>query len=72
MVSGEPNAWTAELGARSPGGFNYISAKTQHRVWTSHKAMMFITVDGPWDVNWVKALPDKSELGKSAPSGNEP
>lgn len=55
-----------------PGGFNYIPAKTHHQAWTSDNALVFITVDGPWDVNWVNGPPDKSEVGKSAPAGAKP
>lgn len=54
-----------ELG---PGGFNYIPARTQHQAWSSDDALVFITVDGPWDVNWVKGPPTSRHLGQRPPS----
>ena len=61
--------WTFEHeGAREelgPGGFNYIPAKMHHQAWASDDALVFITVDGTWDVNWVNAPPTKADLGKS-------
>ena len=46
----------AELG---PGGFNYIPSKMVHRAWTKEEegALLFITVDSAWDINWVEPLP---------------
>jgi mannose-6-phosphate isomerase-like protein (cupin superfamily) len=55
-----------ELG---PGGFNYIPAKMQHQAWTSEGSVVFITVDGAWDVNWVGNPPGKSDIGQ-APAAN--
>ena len=41
-----------ELG---PGGFAYMPAKMIHEAWTGDAgATYFITVDGKWDVNFVK------------------
>lgn len=51
-----------ELG---PGGFNYIPAKMQHQAWASDDALVFITVDGAWDINWVNGPPTKADLGKT-------
>src|SRR5438477_268753 len=42
------------------GGFNYIPAKMKHQAWTSEGSVVFITVDGPWDVNWVGNPPRKT------------
>jgi mannose-6-phosphate isomerase-like protein (cupin superfamily) len=51
-----------ELG---PGGFNYIPARTPHQAWSvTDDALVFITVDGPWDVNWVDGPPTKADLGQ--------
>jgi mannose-6-phosphate isomerase-like protein (cupin superfamily) len=50
-----------------PGGFNYIPARMQHQAWTSKGSVVFITVDGAWDVNWVKGPPGKSDVGAKAP-----
>jgi quercetin dioxygenase-like cupin family protein len=54
-----------ELG---PGGFNYIPAKMQHQAWTSEGSVVFITVDGAWDVNWVGNPPGKSDVGQAPPA----
>jgi mannose-6-phosphate isomerase-like protein (cupin superfamily) len=54
-----------QLGA---GGFNYIPAKMQHQAWTSEGSVVFITVDGAWDVNWVGNPPSQADLGQMPPS----
>ena len=45
-----------ELG---PGSFNYVPSKAIHEAWTKpdEGALLFITVDSPWDVNWVDGPP---------------
>ena len=45
-----------ELG---PGSFNYVPAKAVHQAWTKPDVgtVLFITVDGAWDVNWVEGPP---------------
>jgi ChrR Cupin-like domain len=45
-----------ELGAAS---FNYIPGKMIHQGWTKpdEGALLFITVDGAWDINWVDGPP---------------
>jgi quercetin dioxygenase-like cupin family protein len=45
-----------ELG---PGSFNYIPRRMVHQAWTKpdEGAVLFITVDGEWDVNWVDGPP---------------
>lgn len=48
-----------------PGGFNYIPAKMRHQAWASSDALVFITVDSAWDVNWVSGPPTKADLGKT-------
>jgi mannose-6-phosphate isomerase-like protein (cupin superfamily) len=62
--------WTFEHeGTREqlgPGGFNYIPAKMHHQAWASNDALVFITVDAAWDVNWVSGPPTKADLGKTA------
>lgn len=45
-----------ELG---PGGFNYLPARMPHQAWASDDALVFITVDAGWDVNWVKRAAHK-------------
>jgi mannose-6-phosphate isomerase-like protein (cupin superfamily) len=45
-----------ELG---PGSFNYVPSKMVHEAWTrpDEGTLLFITVDSPWDVNWVEGPP---------------
>ena len=61
--------WTFEHEGRrdqlGPGGFNYIPAKMRHQAWASDEALVFITVDSAWDVNWVSGPPTKANLGKT-------
>ena len=51
-----------ELGV---GGFNYLPARMHHQAWASDDALVFITVDSAWDVNWVSGPPTKADLGKT-------
>ena len=48
-----------ELG---PGGFYYMPARMVHEAWTSAGSIVFITVDGAWDVNWVEGPPTEKNL----------
>jgi mannose-6-phosphate isomerase-like protein (cupin superfamily) len=50
------------------GGFNYMPAKMQHQAWTSDGTVLFITVDGAWDVNWVGNPPSKTDVGQTPPA----
>jgi mannose-6-phosphate isomerase-like protein (cupin superfamily) len=43
-----------ELG---PGSFNYIPKKMIHQAWLPDDGLVFITVDGAWDINWVDGPP---------------
>jgi quercetin dioxygenase-like cupin family protein len=54
-----------ELG---PGGFNYVPARTPHQAWSSDDALVFITVDAGWDVNWINGPPTRSNLGQRPPT----
>jgi quercetin dioxygenase-like cupin family protein len=58
----------SELG---PGGFNYMPAKMPHQAWSSEGAVVLITVDGAWDVNWVGDPPRKNDLGQAPPSASK-
>ena len=61
--------WTFEHEGKrdqlGPGGFNYLPAKMRHQAWASDDALVFITVDAAWDVNWVSGPPTKASLGKT-------
>ena len=48
-----------ELG---PGSFNYITAKMIHQAWLPADGLVFITVDAPWDINWVEGPPTAADL----------
>jgi len=39
----------------TPGSYAYMPAKMVHDAWTKDDGAMFlVTVDGAWDINWVK------------------
>ena len=48
-----------ELG---PGGFNYMPARMVHEAWTTPGSVVFITVDGPWDVKRVEGPPTSADV----------
>jgi mannose-6-phosphate isomerase-like protein (cupin superfamily) len=50
-----------ELG---PGSFNYMPAKMTHEAWLPADSLTFITVDGPWDVNWTEGPPTAADITK--------
>jgi quercetin dioxygenase-like cupin family protein len=54
-----------ELG---PGGFNYLPARMHHQAWATDDALVFITVDSRWDINWVNGPPTRSDLGQRPPT----
>jgi mannose-6-phosphate isomerase-like protein (cupin superfamily) len=60
--------WTFECGGerveQGPGSFNYIPAKMVHEAWAPAGGLVFITVDGPWDNNWVDGPPTATDLRK--------
>ena len=49
---------------QGPGSFNYIPAKMVHEAWLPAGALVFITVDSAWDVNWVEGPPTAADLEK--------
>jgi quercetin dioxygenase-like cupin family protein len=51
-----------ELG---PGGFNYMPARMVHEAWVAAGSIVFITVDGAWDVNWVEGPPTEKNIIRS-------
>ncbi|GAC1671949.1 MAG: hypothetical protein NVS9B4_27160 [Candidatus Acidiferrum sp.] len=53
-----------ELGA---GSFNYMPAKMHHQAWTSQGAILFITCDTAWDVNWVGDPPGRADVDQRPP-----
>ena len=51
---------TDVLGARD---FNYVPKKMPHEAWTKGEgALLLITVDGAWDVNWVNGPPTRADM----------
>jgi hypothetical protein len=46
----------------APGGFNYMPARMVHEAWTTAGSIVFITVDGAWDVNWVDGPPTEKDI----------
>jgi mannose-6-phosphate isomerase-like protein (cupin superfamily) len=49
---------------QGPGSFNYLPAKMIHEAWVPAGGLVFITVDGAWDVNWVEGAPTAADLTK--------
>ncbi len=47
------------------GSFNYIPRKMIHQAWTKPEedALLFITVDAAWDINWVDGPPQAPRKG---------
>lgn len=47
---------TGRRAALRPGEFAYTPAKVVHQAWASQEetTVMPVTVDGPFDVNWVE------------------
>lgn len=50
--------------ALGPGSFNYVPSRMPHEAWTTpgEGALLFITVDGAWDITWVNGPPKPSDL----------
>jgi quercetin dioxygenase-like cupin family protein len=49
---------------QGPGSFNYMPARMVHEAWISAGSLVFITVDGAWDINWVEGPPTAADLTK--------
>jgi quercetin dioxygenase-like cupin family protein len=61
-------------GVLKRGGFNYVPKKMTHEAWTTRDegALLFITVDGAWDVNFVNGPPKPGDmLGKGVSLGSD-
>jgi mannose-6-phosphate isomerase-like protein (cupin superfamily) len=55
------NGKRVELG---PGSFNYMPAKMVHEAWLPAGSLTFITVDGAWDIHWVKGPPTAKDISR--------
>ena len=51
-----------ELG---PSSFYFMPAKMVHEAWLPANSLLFITVDGAWDVNWVEGPPTSADLSRA-------
>lgn len=49
---------------QGPGSFNFLPARMVHEAWLPAGSLVFITVDGAWDVNWVEGPPTAADLTK--------
>lgn len=49
----------------APGGFNFMPSKMVHEAWLPTDCLLFITVDGAWDNNWVEGPPTKADLSRT-------
>jgi mannose-6-phosphate isomerase-like protein (cupin superfamily) len=56
-----------ELG---PDSFNYVPSKMAHEAWSKpdEGTLLFITVDGAWDINWVGGPPKPEDFTPKANS----
>ena len=52
-----------------PGSFNFMPSKMHHEAWTppGNGAVVFITVDAAWDINWVNGPPKPGDLVGASP-----
>lgn len=50
--------------ALGQGSWNYVPGKMAHEAWTkpNEGALLFITVDSAWDMNWVGEPPKPSDF----------
>lgn len=50
--------------ALGAGSFNYVPSKMPHEAWTTAEdgALLFITVDKAWDINWVGGPPTPKDF----------
>ena len=65
MISGKAVlACEGKRAELSPGGFNFMPARMVHEAWLPANSLTFITVDGPWDVNWVEGPPTAADVTK--------
>lgn len=55
--------------ALGPGSFNYVPSKMVHEAWTRAEegALLFITVDKAWDINWVGGPPKPGDFSPGLP-----
>jgi len=46
------------------GSWNYVPSKMPHEAWTKpdEGALLYITVDAGWDINWVDGPPKSSDF----------
>jgi quercetin dioxygenase-like cupin family protein len=48
-----------------PGSFNFIPAKMVHEAWSSAGSLVFITLDGPWDIHHTDGEPTVKDVIKN-------
>lgn len=50
--------------ALGQGSWNYVPSKMPHEAWTKpdEGALLYITVDAGWDINWVGGPPKSSDF----------
>jgi quercetin dioxygenase-like cupin family protein len=50
--------------SQPPGSFNRMPAKVIHEAWVPGGSLVFITMDGEWDIHWVDGEPTAADLTK--------
>jgi mannose-6-phosphate isomerase-like protein (cupin superfamily) len=54
----------------APGGFNYMPSKMVHEAWSGpgEDTVLFISLDGPWDIHWTQGAPTVDDLNVNLPN----
>jgi quercetin dioxygenase-like cupin family protein len=47
-----------------PGSFNLLPPKMVHEAWSSAGSLVFVTLDGPWDIHYVDGMPTAADIIK--------
>ena len=62
VITARPPLSAMEKARARPWRLNYMPARMVHEAWIGAGSVTFITVDGPWDVNWVEGAPTAADL----------
>jgi hypothetical protein len=54
--------------AQVSGDLSYIPARCVHQAWMGEDTVVFVTTDGPWDLNWSEGPPTADDVGVDPPA----
>jgi quercetin dioxygenase-like cupin family protein len=56
--------WEGKRETLEQGSWNYVPSKMAHEAWTkpNEGALLYITVDSAWDINWADGPPKPSDF----------